>query len=77
MSPLVPTFIDVVYALLAVFFFVLAIIALVMLWREYAEEHDISRAILLSILTVFVPCIGAVVTIVNIRKRKNAALHSL
>lgn len=77
MNPLVPAPIDVVYSLLALVAFVLAIVALVMVWREYAEKRDISRALLLSILTVFVPFIGAIATIVNVRQRKNSTLNSL
>lgn len=77
MNPLIPAPIDVAYALLAVCFFVLAVIALIMLWREHAEECDIFRAVMFSILTVFVPFVGAVVTIVNIRKRESSTLNSL
>ena len=77
MNPLVPTPIDVVYALLALVALVLAVIALVMVWREYAEERNITRAIVLSIVTVFVPLVGAIATIVNVRQRKNSTLNSL
>ena len=77
MNPLVPTPADVVYALLALVAFVLTVIALFMVWREYAEKRDISRALLFSILTALVPFIGAIVTIVNVRQRKNSTQNSL
>lgn len=77
MNPLVPTPIDVVYLLLALVAFVLVAVALVMVWREEAEERDITRAIVLSILTLFVPFIGAIATIVNVRQRKNSTQNSL
>lgn len=70
MNPLVPTLIEVVYWLLAIVAFVLVVVALVMVWREEAEKRDVSRAVVLSILTLFVPVVGAIATIVNVRKRK-------
>lgn len=70
MNPLVPTPTDVVCGVLATVNSILILIALFIVWSEYAEERNIARAIWLSALTIFVPLIGAVATIVNVRKRK-------
>lgn len=70
MNPLVPTPVDVVYGVLAAASFVLTVVALVVVWREEVEDRDISRAIFLSILVLLVPFVGAIATIVNVRKHK-------
>lgn len=80
MNPLVPTSVDMAYLLLAVLLavvsFVLLVVALVMVWREEAEERDISRALVLSILTLFVPVVGAIATLVNVKRRKEIRCES-
>lgn len=71
MNPLVSTPSDVAFAVLATFSIVMAIVALFMVWQEERVKRDVARAILLSILTLFVPFIGAIVAMMSVKTRQS------